>query len=204
MAPTASRSASRRAAARLGTRESVYLALSAGDRDVGHAVPAVVLERVQDRFVLGLADGRALWHAAGAAEEFNRRRAFRVSTLDLLAKPTKQAQETLTTHIEQAGSSLQVELLDLSLTGCGVRIKASRTDDAPALGTRVFLEARGGVLEQSLRLPARVERYQQKGRHLYLGLAFLRSETRLWTQVEQQIGAYLVKRQTQRSGRRAG
>ncbi|HRV81108.1 MAG: PilZ domain-containing protein [Planctomycetes bacterium] len=183
--------------------ETVYLALEAQTTDPSQCVRGRITGQHGDRLQIELADPKAFWSAAQVAQSYNRRQAFRVCTRNLLPSPTKPAKEALQVSLHQGPQATHAEMLDLSLTGCGIRIRREGSM-APPLGTLVFLEAEGGDLDERLRLPARIERYQERGRYLYLGLAFARSETRLWKQLEDQIARYLMTRQQRLLGRKAG
>ena len=184
--------------------ETLHLSIDPRNSDLERCVPSQVLQVLQRGTVLRVAvsDSEAFWASAQAAEAFNRRQAFRVSTLDLLPHRDKRDEDVLQTVLQQAGNRFDVEMLDLSLTGCGIRIR-NRNTQPPAMGTTVFIEVQGGDLPKALRLPARVERFEERGRYTQLGLAFLMGENRMWQRVEAQISSYLMKRQQFKAHRKA-
>ena len=182
--------------------EVVHLSIDPRVTDLDRCISGQVLGVDGDTMTLGLRDPDALWASAQTANTFNRRQAFRVSTLDLLPHRGKSEEEVLHITLQHGGQTLEAEMLDLSLTGCGLRVR-SRHGSGPDLGSKVFVEISGADLPEALRVPAQVERHRERGRFVHLGLAFLQGENRFWVQAEAQISAYLVQRQLGRAHRDA-
>ncbi len=152
---------------------------------------------------LAVRDAQGFWAAARAADNYNRRRCFRVSTLDALPVDRARPGGSLQIEVHHRQGRVHAEMLDLSVSGCGLRIPRQRWAEAPEEGSRVMIQVSGGDLQQPLRVPAEVLRQAEKKHHLLLGLRFLQGDNRSWKQVEQQIAHYLALHQQRLLGTRA-
>ncbi len=152
---------------------------------------------------LAVRDADSFWAAAKAAEDYNRRRCFRVTTVDQLAVDPSQPGGSLQIQLQHREGRVVAEMLDLSVSGCGLRIARRDLPSAPQEGSRVMVQVSGGDLQSSLRIPAQVLRLSERPKHLLLGLRFLQGDNRSWKQVEQQITQYLALHQQRLLGARA-
>ena len=187
------------------TNDLVALALDPEATHPERCVQSSVLRcgEASGRLQLALPDAQGFWAAARASDAYNRRRSFRVSTIDQLPLNKQDLDHGLQIEIQHGLGRVRAEMLDLSVSGCGLRIHRQDFEQSPDPGSRVMIQVSGGDLEDPLRVPAEVQRKSARSAHLLIGFHFLQGDNRSWKQVEQQIGRYLTAHQQRLIGDRA-
>ena len=85
--------------------------------------------------------------------------------------------------------------MNLSITGCNVKVARSEMEAMPEEGTEVVLVLEGSCLESTLRIAATIQRTFQHAKTPRIGLQFHSDDSPAWLRTEYQLQDYLIKRQ---------
>ncbi|MCP5020343.1 MAG: PilZ domain-containing protein [bacterium] len=147
-----------------------------------------------DQYILHLAAPHHFWDAALAAQADNRRRAFRVRTMEFGTAKTRPLLK-LISHVEQGESQFTGTPMDLSLGGCSLQFPRHRGQRLPKRNSQVVLVLEAPFLGEALRLPAQVVRHFTHTKSPRISLRFEADGSAEWLRKEYRLQDYLMERQ---------